>query len=446
MESPTATPLLLTLPLEIRELIYLHLVGVCQVRPEPTLRDILLGTPRHITYNHYWRPASQQSQSYNGYRPRFQNSIFFPLDLPQYSLLPILQTCRQIRAEVQDFIHIQGTAADRPESSPNKAEIKLSYILDVNAWYHELFPEWRSLPVPPEAPYNVIPEFRINYNVSGFLPIVHHKARTRYYNNGELWDEAFDISFLLNFMFWHGPQGFYLERLNGRPDVNLYRGKWSRGNPMTDPDGNGSEEGVSGQGGGDGVESEDDVAARAIFQEWVEEFKGLTLYDGDDRIPGGRCQLYVKKLVFNFTFTYDNEVLRQIQTLEAERDFEKEAGVSADTSTEETAAAKLEAYLASLESWKNEVLRNGYQKFLQQFIARKFLDNMVEKVVMLYDGVEKWDGFPGMETRCEFDVPGRERKVAYVEEDTSNGIGLRTFNWGPVYRFQRNSDYVPIHE
>ncbi|KAF3915767.1 hypothetical protein ABW20_dc0106380 [Dactylellina cionopaga] len=346
--SANSASLLFRLPLEIRELIYAHLVAACRDPPEPDFKTTIRGPPPIVTYRHQAHLT----------RP---GSLYFPVVLPKYALLPILQTCHQSRTELQEFISLLQKASD----GINPYErAKLGYTLDVCASAHEYFTSWRSLPLPCEEPYNIIPEFLINFNVAWIH--ARHWVPTRFGADGSLSDDGFDLFFLLNCLFNHGPQGFYVPRLNG---------------------------------------------------------------DGTDE---NRCLPFVKKLVFNVSFTYSSGVMLSFQVLQKEKE-EEEAHPKEDGSIEISAKERLEHFTNDMEDWKTTILSHGFKSWFAKFLSGGYLDGCVEEVVLLHDGIEKWDTplvRGGERVACKFNVSGLRRR----------GLKYETITWGTVGAFQRKHE------
>ncbi|KAK6497246.1 hypothetical protein TWF506_004720 [Arthrobotrys conoides] len=194
---------LFDLPREIRDTIYFHLTNVSKAPLEPDLKTQLLYPAPSINFNYsHWRDDRLVIA-------HVALSIYYSTTLPRYPLLPVLQTCRQLRSEFQNYISL---LQKKPAGNANP----LGYTLDVESYHSEIFLKWTRLQLPPEPPYNVIPEFRINYKVMNLRK--RHDNSLRFYANGMLWDEGLGLFNLLNDFFHHGPQGFYSPRLNDGDD------------------------------------------------------------------------------------------------------------------------------------------------------------------------------------------------------------------------------------
>ncbi|KAK6360973.1 hypothetical protein TWF730_007088 [Orbilia blumenaviensis] len=197
---PTLPFRLFDLPLEIRELIYLHLTDISRAPLEPDLKSEIMSPASAVNFDYTQRPANRLVII------RVPLAIYYPTRLPRYSLLPVLQTCRQLRSEFQRFISLLQL---KPGGGPNP----LGYTLNVEAYDAEVFLKWTRLQLPPEQPYNIIPEYRINYNVCGLQSRL--ECPLRFSITGVPGDEVLALFNLLNDLLNHGPQGFYKPSLNG---------------------------------------------------------------------------------------------------------------------------------------------------------------------------------------------------------------------------------------
>ncbi|EPS41425.1 hypothetical protein H072_4681 [Dactylellina haptotyla CBS 200.50] len=386
MESSSSRPTLLSLPLEIREIIYGSLIDLCEASPKRTFEDELWELRRPPSYTIY--DGTKYHMHIRGSRrylyPHTGQFIYFPLDLPQYPLLPILQTCHMIRIEFQDFLQRLSNKA----SSPHHAG--LSYVLDMEAGDGRIIPIWRSLPLPPEKPYNFIPELRINYTFCDFL--TQHKLSDGdlyYIDKGDLTDRKLNLIYLLNLILWHGPQGVYLPSVNGT-------------------------------GGAGPTET--------------------------------RCQPFFKKVVFNARFYYDRDITREIERglhrfeIPAIRD----NGIwrlGEWFSWEENASSGVPVtFLEKLAIWKKGHCRD-YADLFYMLVKGGFLDGFADELVVLCEGEELW-GHKELEkgsrlTRA-YHVGDGEKLVT----DQGMLVGLPgaenlLFRWGPIRAFRRCADGVP---
>ncbi|KAF3905630.1 hypothetical protein ABW21_db0202685 [Orbilia brochopaga] len=189
---------LLRLPLEVRELIYGHLVVLSSQKTEPDLRTQLQSPPPFILLD----PSPLHEP--------VPVDIYYPAVLPEYPLLAILQACRQIRSEFQAFL----TLIQKPRSQIAAITgARIRHVMDVEIEGRAVCPSWRELPLPPESPYNIIHELRINYGIifDAHLPV------SRRSDPGSTFNVDNHALFrLLNYYFNHGPQAFYVSRLNER--------------------------------------------------------------------------------------------------------------------------------------------------------------------------------------------------------------------------------------
>ncbi|RVD89030.1 uncharacterized protein DFL_000054 [Arthrobotrys flagrans] len=193
---------LLDFPPEIRETIYFHLADISRGPLEPDLKTQLLPPEPSVIFDCSYRPRGRAFVS------PIALSVYYPTTL-KYSLLPILQTCRQIRSEFQRFITLL-------QRKPGGDLNPLGYTLDVEAYHSEIFLKWTRLQLPPEIPYNIIPELRINYNVMHLRR--KHNNSLRFFGDGGLWDEGLGLFTLLSDFFHHGPQGVYNPAVNAGDD------------------------------------------------------------------------------------------------------------------------------------------------------------------------------------------------------------------------------------
>ncbi|KAK6524688.1 hypothetical protein TWF281_011589 [Arthrobotrys megalospora] len=185
---------LLQIPPEIRDAIYSHLFDLCQ----------LPGDPKAI-YPDFDPSPSPKGESVTTCK-HGRCRISYQTALPKYQLLPILQTCQQIRSEFQGFLRRTLNGAGKTAASQGKG---LRYELDVAGYILLLYPVWSALPLPPEEPYNMIEELRVNYQVRDY-----RKPGGRFYACGGPGSESHNLFHLLSDFLFHGPQGFYLPAVN----------------------------------------------------------------------------------------------------------------------------------------------------------------------------------------------------------------------------------------
>ncbi|KAK6511304.1 hypothetical protein TWF481_000225 [Arthrobotrys musiformis] len=200
MDKNQKAPAILRVPLEIRDAIYSDLLDLCQVPGDPKLI--------HPGYKAGASPFENEDSLFSvrfGYYHRLR--ICYDDAPPKYQLLPILQTCHQIRIEFQDFLR-------RIQSNPSaRSQWKgLRYELNVYAYLLRAYPVWTVLPLPPEEPYNVIDELRVNYEVRDFM-----KSGGRFHDHQGTGSEPYTPFYLLSNFLFHGPQGFYIPAINDLP-------------------------------------------------------------------------------------------------------------------------------------------------------------------------------------------------------------------------------------
>ncbi|KAK6346100.1 hypothetical protein TWF730_010431 [Orbilia blumenaviensis] len=191
---------LLRIPLEIRDTIYFSLFDLCQSPGNP--RAIYPAFELSTSLSQ--RCETISSWKFVGNR---SSRICYQNGPTRYQLSPILQTCRQIRWEFQDFL--RRTLNRSGKSAVSRAKY-LRYELDVAAYNRLTYPVWVALPLPPEEPYNVIDELRVNYQLREY-----QSPRHRIYANGSPGSEIYTLFYLLSDFLFHGPQGFYLPAING---------------------------------------------------------------------------------------------------------------------------------------------------------------------------------------------------------------------------------------
>ncbi|KAF3931622.1 hypothetical protein ABW20_dc0102864 [Dactylellina cionopaga] len=194
---------LLLVPPEIRDCIYSWFFDTSQAPGEPGFGD----------ESKYPTPSSG-----SGSVTRKWDTILIRDALPKYSLLPILQVCQQIRLEFQQFLvrpqKCKANANIEAEAAP--APRGLRYVLDVRAYYRSLYPIWRVLSLPPEAPYNLIEELRVNYLSKDFTS----RNRGRFYFTGGPGYDCGPLFYLCNYFFFHGPQWYYLPAVSSSGGFN----------------------------------------------------------------------------------------------------------------------------------------------------------------------------------------------------------------------------------
>ncbi|KAK6514637.1 hypothetical protein TWF281_004835 [Arthrobotrys megalospora] len=192
---PTSTVSLLDLPLETREQIFFYLLDIYSKPQEPDLKTELMA-PVSFAFFH-----------------DLNFIYYYSTTLPKYPLLPILQTCRQLRLELQAYIALL-------QRMPNGSANPLGYTLNVESHPYHIFPKWTRLQLPPERPYNIIPEFRINYNIMSLCRKWANGDRFSV-NHGPRENRSGLFSLLSDF-FNHGPQGFFIPSVNGGEDGGRY--------------------------------------------------------------------------------------------------------------------------------------------------------------------------------------------------------------------------------
>ncbi|RVD85408.1 uncharacterized protein DFL_003731 [Arthrobotrys flagrans] len=100
---------------------------------------------------------------------------------------------------------------------PSGAFNPLGYTLSLETYPSQaFFPKWAKLQLPPEPPYNGIPEFRINYNA--MLLFRRWANGQRFRTNGSLLEEGNGLFNVLNDFLHHGPQEFYIPSVNDGDD------------------------------------------------------------------------------------------------------------------------------------------------------------------------------------------------------------------------------------
>ncbi|KAF3932446.1 hypothetical protein ABW19_dt0201733 [Dactylella cylindrospora] len=186
---------LLLLPREIRDMIYSYLYTDCQypsTSPDiyafPTTRVHCFLTEKHV--------------------------INYPLTYPKYSLLPILQTNRQLRAEFLDFLKLE-------KSKGNGIRYQVKLEPDVHR-LDNLEPRWTVLPLPPVEPFgNVIRELAIDFKIPSFSEL---DCDGEWIDDGcystlkKIWfgGDAETFFRFLSDLLHHGPQGFFDPSLRAR--------------------------------------------------------------------------------------------------------------------------------------------------------------------------------------------------------------------------------------
>ncbi|KAK6331843.1 hypothetical protein TWF718_002384 [Orbilia javanica] len=188
--------IILQIPREIRDSIYSYLFELCRIPSDPKAI--------HPTYDSEASPSQQKHPLFATKRNN-DVKINYHRALPKYQLLPILQTCQQIRAEFQDFLRRVLSRTGKDRKSRGKG---LRYELNLISSGFFAYPVWSALPLPPEEPYNIIDELQINYQV---------RSDTR--RRVQLDDERpqtdpYTLSNTLSDFIFHGPQGFYLPAIN----------------------------------------------------------------------------------------------------------------------------------------------------------------------------------------------------------------------------------------
>ncbi|KAK6338604.1 hypothetical protein TWF696_009416 [Orbilia brochopaga] len=337
---------LLVLPLEIRELIYGQLIVLCRQLPEPDLETVLRRTPYSIVFK------------------LLPISIYYPAVLPKYSLLPVLQTCRQIRTEFQAFLGLIQKARSAVALATGA---RIRHVMDVEAYTLEMFLSWRELPLPPERPYNVIHELRFNYRVLRLEEADGRFGSTpRFDQTGMLYADRFGLFRLLNHLFNHGPQGFYAARLNG---------------PNT------------------------------------------TLADGTPR-----CMPLVETLAINVSFDPSDELKAWVAKIRAGNasagpPLEEPRLVSMALGYGSTFEpnSNLGEVGRRVLNWLGKIVEKGFREFFEKFLKAKFLaDGQVKRVVLRLDRLEEWESI--------FGVGGPAAEGSRTDQDPSNVShhGLRT--------------------
>ncbi|KAF3143439.1 hypothetical protein TWF703_010853 [Orbilia oligospora] len=158
MNDNQASSKILRIPLEVRDAIYSHLFDLCQCPDDPKLI--------HPAYDPKASPSEREDSlftlkyGYNGsLRIKYYNT------LPKYQLLPVLQTCQQIRLEFQDFLH---RTLNKEVENVKAGGKGLKYELNLTSHRLLAYPTWVVLPLPPEEPYNVIDELWVNYEIRDY--------------------------------------------------------------------------------------------------------------------------------------------------------------------------------------------------------------------------------------------------------------------------------------
>ncbi|EPS45346.1 hypothetical protein H072_619 [Dactylellina haptotyla CBS 200.50] len=228
-------PYLLIIPPEVRETIYSYLFDLCQL-PAEVVGDSTPPDPELVT--------DLQSQAHV--------KVFYPNAFPKYTLLPILQSCRKIRAEFQDFLdRLQKYESKITEPGTERRGFR--YTLNVQAFRGAIYPSWGALALPLEEPYNIIEELWVNYKVMESTV----RNGGRFYGCGGMGYESYGLFDLCNLFYFHGPQGFYIPKING---------------PHNSP-------------------------------------------TGELPLDGGRCKPKVKRLVFNMSFEYSEACQKTLESL-----------------------------------------------------------------------------------------------------------------------------------
>ncbi|KAF3184203.1 hypothetical protein EYR41_006765 [Orbilia oligospora] len=215
MNDNQASSKILRIPLEVRDAIYSHLFDLCQRPDDPKLI--------HPAYDPKASPSEREDSlftlkyGYNGsLRIKYYNT------LPKYQLLPVLQTCQQIRSEFQDFLHRTLNKEGENVKAGGKG---LRYELNLTSHRLLAYPTWVVLPLPPEEPYNVIDELWVNYEIRDYT-----QRGGRFYACGGPGTEPHTLFHLLSNFLFHGPQGFYLPAINDlSPDKDGKRPSYNGG-------------------------------------------------------------------------------------------------------------------------------------------------------------------------------------------------------------------------
>ncbi|KAF3937142.1 hypothetical protein ABW19_dt0207206 [Dactylella cylindrospora] len=320
-EPISPSPFLL-LPREIRDAIYHQIYEICMVPskasiyPENADERLPLALP--------WAGSSFFY-------------IHYPKSYPRYTLLPILQTNSQIRQEFLEFlererkrVNIDSVGSEGIDDKKKQTSI-IRYELDIIAPCRRgpisLTPTWTVLPLPPEAPNNIIEELKINYHVTNFAG----KAGGNYYGCGGPGLTSYVLFRLLNDFIFHGPQWYFDAAVSGMP---------SKGSIL-------------------GRESDEDEKEKRRFD-------------------SGRCQPFVKTMIFDIDFEYQegypkNKPLSPEEGLQIvdPNDPDTPQTVSKWRFEEQTVASHVGSWMTMLNSY-------GY------------LSNKVGKVVILLKGHEVW--------------------------------------------------------
>ncbi|KAK6540238.1 hypothetical protein TWF694_009053 [Orbilia ellipsospora] len=300
-----AVPRLLRLPPEIREIIYLSLFDLCQIPVVPSWANSISSD----------NPSLQKLEEHSYF------DAFYPYELPKYTLLPILQTCQQIRSEFQALL----TRLQRLEATSKEGETRgLKYELDVYSLGRPLTnstpwsdkpPQsimvWTALPLPPEEQYT-ISELKVNYTARNFLEV----NRGRFYGAGGPGWESFTLFYLCNAFFCHGPQGFHLPAINGPPR-----------NP-----------------------------------------------GGELRVDGGRCKPKVKNMIFNVKFEYDQELNNSLETLRSEA-----------AAGDQDAVEKLNRRLGRRAAIEYSSMSLGVRRWMGMMLSQGYFDDRIEKITIVHD-------------------------------------------------------------
>ncbi|KAF3925273.1 hypothetical protein ABW20_dc0106439 [Dactylellina cionopaga] len=340
---------LLVIPPEIREIIYSWFFDITQAPNEH--RDAC--NPVVASPPNFWDRGPNC------------DSVYPPEAPTKYSLLPILQTCQQIRSEFQSFLARPSKREVNTGGETRFVPKSLRYVLDVNAYSFSVFPVWRVLPLPPEEPYNLIEELRVNYLVKNFTL----RNMGRFYGAGGPGMDCAPLFYMCNYFFCHGPQWYY------KPAINNPGNTTGEKHPLS----------------------------------------------------GGRCNPHIKRLVFDVTFEYQEDVQEKLDQLKADHVAQKEG-----------AEEELATHLRYRSENERRALTLGIDNWFGQMVSIGYFDGHVEKVVLLCNGkpleIERYSSDESVYDN-EYTVENGFRKSPGWEPSSMyEGHG---YNWGPKEEFVR---------
>ncbi|KAK6352868.1 hypothetical protein TWF696_004868 [Orbilia brochopaga] len=205
-----AQPLILSIPPELRDVIYEKIFDICNSADStPPLYQ-----PEDVDENRDIRlPLVSANPSSSCVR-----SIDYLKAYPRYPLLPMLQINRQIRAEFKSFLNRRLKSTKPGRGMRYELDIAASYQKGDSNPVHQarIRPTWKVLPLPPEPPYNIIEELKINYRLVDYDVGINAETFSRPFRASKVLTTRVLCRLVRDF-FCHGPQGLYDSRINAPP-------------------------------------------------------------------------------------------------------------------------------------------------------------------------------------------------------------------------------------